>query len=117
MRTLCASTLTFECVVIGLAGLVAMRMTDLSNGVIWAVSGTGMLLCLALCGMLTRPGAVPLGWALQAALVAAGFVIPAMFLLGAAFAGLWWASVHYGRLIDRLKAARAVPAEPSPGTL
>ncbi|UCM88069.1 DUF4233 domain-containing protein [Streptomyces marincola] len=107
MRTLCAGTLVGEFIVIGLAALVASRLSEVPAGTLWAVSGTAMVLCLVLCGMLGRPGAVRLGWALQAALIASGFVLPAMFLLGAAFAGLWWASVHYGRIVDRLKAARA----------
>ncbi|MFR9674789.1 DUF4233 domain-containing protein [Streptomyces sp. TR06-5] len=107
MRTLCASTLIGEFFVIGFAGLVAMRLSDVSATTIWAVSATGMLLSLLLCGMLGRPWAVPGGWALQVGLVAGGFVVPSLFFLGACFAGLWWASVHYGRRIDAAKAARA----------
>ena len=107
MRTLCASTLIGEFFVIGFAGLVAMQLSDVSPAMIWTVSGTGMLLSVLLCGMLGRPGGVQLGWALQIALIASGFVVSAMFFLGACFAGLWWASVHYGRKIDEAKAARA----------
>ncbi|MFI2258747.1 DUF4233 domain-containing protein [Streptomyces tubercidicus] len=104
MRTLCASTLIGEFFVIGFAGLVAMQMSELSTVTIWTVSGIAMLLSLLLCGMLTRPGGVQLGWALQAALIASGFVVPTMFFLGAVFAALWWASVHFGRKIDAAKA-------------
>src|ERR1700754_1658405 len=111
MRMLCASTLIGEFFVIGFASLVAMQMSDLSAGTIWTVGGVAMLLCLLLCGMLGRPGGVQLGWALQAALVASGFVVTSMFFLGACFAGLWWASVHFGRLVDEAKATRAA-AEP-----
>ncbi|OEV02752.1 DUF4233 domain-containing protein [Streptomyces oceani] len=111
MRTLCASTLLGEFFVIGFAGLVAMQTTELSTATVWGVSGTAMLLCLLLCGALSRPGGVHLGWALQVGLIATGFVVPTMFFLGACFAGLWWASVHFGRLVDQAKAARAA-AEP-----
>ncbi|MFC0597527.1 DUF4233 domain-containing protein [Streptomyces palmae] len=104
MRTLCASTLIGEFMVIGFAGLVAMNTSDLSTGTVWTVSGIAMLLCLLLCGVLTRPGAVQVGWALQGALVLSGFVVPTMFFLGAVFGGLWWASVHFGRKIDEAKA-------------
>ncbi|EST35650.1 membrane protein [Streptomycetaceae bacterium MP113-05] len=107
MRTLCASTLIGEFFVIGFAGLVAMQLSDVSTGAIWAVSGTAMLATVLLCGMLGRPAGVQLGWALQVALVAGGFVVPPMFFLGACFAGLWWASVHFGRKIDEAKQARA----------
>ncbi|MDT0453996.1 DUF4233 domain-containing protein [Streptomyces hesseae] len=104
MRTLCASTLIGEFFVIGFAGLVAMQTSDLSTGTVWAVSGTAMVLSVLLCGMITRPGGVQLGWALQLGLIASGLVVPMMFILGVVFAGLWWASVHYGRKVDEAKA-------------
>lgn len=116
---------------IGFAGLVAMKSDDLSSATVWTVCGIGMLLSVLLCGVLTRPGGVQLGWALQIALVASGFVVPMMFILGLVFGGLWWASVHYGRKIDEVKARwaaqeaaqapamrltrRAVGARPLPG--
>ncbi|GAA2983976.1 DUF4233 domain-containing protein [Streptomyces fulvorobeus] len=104
MRMLCASTLIGEFFVIGFAGLVAMKSDGLSTAAVWTVCGVGMLLSLVLCGLITRPGGIQLGWALQAALVLSGFVVPMMFVLGLAFGGLWWASVHYGRKIDEAKA-------------
>ncbi len=71
---------------------------------------------LLLCGVLTRPGGVHLGWVLQVALVASGFVVPTMFFLGACFAGLWWASVHFGRKVDEAKARFAAAAAATDGT-
>ncbi|MCX2969914.1 DUF4233 domain-containing protein [Streptomyces sp. TRM70308] len=105
MRTLCASTLIGEFFVIGLAALVALRLTDHSATAVWVVSGAAMALCLVVCGLLGRPGGVQLGWALQLGLVAAGFVVPTMFFLGAVFALLWWTSLHYGRKVDAARAA------------
>jgi hypothetical protein len=107
MRTLCAATLISEFLVIGLGGLVATRLSLVPTGTVWAVSGTAMVLCLVLCGMIGRPGGPQLGWVLQAALVASGFVVPIMFFLGACFAALWWASLHYGRKVDAMAAARS----------
>ncbi|MFF4949832.1 DUF4233 domain-containing protein [Streptomyces chattanoogensis] len=107
MRTLCASTLIGEFFVIGFAGLVAMQLGDLPALTVWTVSGIAMLVSLLLCGLLGRPGGVQLGWALQVALIASGFVVPTMFFLGAVFAALWWASVHFGRKIDVARAAAA----------
>ncbi|MDX3258095.1 DUF4233 domain-containing protein [Streptomyces sp. NPDC093228] len=116
MRTLCSSTLIGEFFVIGFAGLVAMKDPDLSTGTVWTVCGIAMAVSVLLCGVITRPGGVQLGWALQIALIAAGFVVPSMFFLGAVFAALWWASVHYGRKIDEAKArfAAAEGKESSP---
>ncbi|MFI6350741.1 DUF4233 domain-containing protein [Streptomyces sp. NPDC050560] len=113
MRTLCASTLIGEFFVIGFAGLVAMKDPDLTGATVWTVSGVAMLLCVLLCAVLGRPGGLALGWVLQVALVGSGFVVPAMFFLGVAFGGLWWASIHYGRVIDAAKRRnRLAGAEP-----
>ncbi|MFF9790238.1 DUF4233 domain-containing protein [Streptomyces bacillaris] len=111
MRTLCASTLLGEFFVIGFAGLVAMKLDDVSMAAVWTVCGAGMVLSLLLCGMITRPGGVQLGWALQVALVLSGFVVPMMFILGLVFGGLWWASVHYGSRMDEDKARWAAERE------
>jgi hypothetical protein len=111
MRTLCSSTLIGEVFVVLFAACVAGRMTDVSTVALWTVSGIAMLLCVLLCGMITRPGAVAVGWALQLGLIAAGLLLPSMYALGLIFAGLWWCSVHYGRKIDVIKAERAAAAE------
>ncbi|MFD8521143.1 DUF4233 domain-containing protein [Streptomyces capillispiralis] len=104
MRTLCASTLIGEFFIIGFAGLVAMKDPDLSTGTVWTVCGVAMFLSVVLCGVITRPGGVALGWAFQIALVASGVFVPMMFFMGAVFAVLWWASVHFGRKVDEAKA-------------
>ncbi|GAA2085617.1 DUF4233 domain-containing protein [Kitasatospora saccharophila] len=113
MRTLCSSTLIGEALLIMFAGLVAMKLTDVGTGTIWAVSAAAIVLCVLLCGAITRPGAVQVGWALQVAVLASGLVLPTMYVFGVVFGGLWWCSVHYGRRIDELKAQRAAAAEPA----
>jgi hypothetical protein len=114
MRTLCSSTLIGEFFVIGFAGLVAMKHPDLSQATVWTVCGIGMALCLVLCAVLSRPGALAVGWALQAGLIVSGVVIATMYFLGVVFAVLWWASVHYGRKVDVIRARNAAPAEQPP---
>ncbi|MER6028453.1 DUF4233 domain-containing protein [Streptomyces sp. NPDC001851] len=116
MRTLCASTLIGEFFVIGFAGLVAMKDPSLSMSTVWLVSGIAMLLSVLLCGMVTRPGGVALGWALQIALIASGVFVPTMYFMGAVFAALWWASVHFGRKVDEAKARFAAQAESGSST-
>ncbi|MFE0731513.1 DUF4233 domain-containing protein [Streptomyces antibioticus] len=111
MRTLCSSTLIGEFFIVGFAGLVAMKDPDLTMSTVWTVCGIAMFACVVLCGLVTRPGGVALGWALQIALVAAGFFVPMMFIVGLLFAGLWWASVHYGRKVDEAKARFAARAD------
>ncbi|MFE9773142.1 DUF4233 domain-containing protein [Streptomyces sp. NPDC005931] len=111
MRTLCSSTLIGEFFIIGFAGLVAMKDPDMSTGTVWTVCGIAMFVSVALCGMITRPGGVALGWALQIALIASGVFVPVMFFMGALFAVLWWASVHFGRKVDEAKARFAAQAD------
>ncbi|MER5930598.1 DUF4233 domain-containing protein [Streptomyces sp. NPDC002054] len=116
MRTLCASTLIGEFFVVGFAGLVAMKNPDLTQVQVWTVCGVVMLLSVLLCGMLSRRGAVQVGWALQIGLILSGFVVPSMFFLGALFAVLWWCSLHYGQRVDAIKArwaAQAAAAQPT----
>lgn len=107
MRTLCSSTLIGEALLIMFAGLVAMRLSDVPSATLWTVCAIAMVLCLLLCGFVTRPFGVALGWVLQLGLIASGAVVPIMYALGAVFAVLWWCSVHYGRRIDRIRAERA----------
>ncbi|MFJ4768398.1 DUF4233 domain-containing protein [Streptomyces uncialis] len=111
MRVLCSSTLLGEFFVIGFAGLVAMKDPDLSLGAVWGVCGALMALSLLLCGFVTRPFGVQLGWVLQGLLVLSGFVVPMMFVLGLCFGALWWASLHYGRKVDEVKARWAAAQE------
>jgi hypothetical protein len=110
MRTLCSSTLIGEFFVIGFAGLVAMKNPDLSMGTVWTVCGIAMALCVLLCGMVTRPGGLVIGWALQIGLIVSGLVVGTMFFLGLVFAALWWTSIHFGRKVDEAKARHAAQA-------
>lgn len=112
MRTLCASTLIGEALVIGLAGLVAMKLPGYSAAEVWEVCGTAMVVSLLLCAVVTRPGGIAVGWVLQAGLIASGAVVPMMFFLGAAFAALWWAAVHFGRKIEEFRKLHEAQAAP-----
>ena len=105
VRRMAASVLCFEVLVILFFALVAMKLNDLSAGTVWAVSGPGMALAALLCGMLRKQWAYSLGWALQAALIVAGFVVTDMFFIGGCFALLWYWALKAGRQIDAEKAA------------
>jgi hypothetical protein len=111
MRALCSTHLIGQALVICLAALVAMQLTDISTGTLWAVAGPSALVCVWLCAKLKQPWAVPAGWALQAGLFLTGFVVPMMFLVGVVFAGIWYGCVKVGRIIDTAKAAHARAAE------
>lgn len=109
MRVLCSSVLAFEAIVVLLAIPVALNVGDFADRtalVVWGGFGLAVLLLLAI-GTLRRPWGLAVGWVLQALVVASGIVVPAMFVMGAVFAALWWAAIHYGRKGDAMKAARA----------
>ena len=63
--------------------------------------------CVVAAGMLRHRWAYGLGWLVQAASVALGFVVP-MFVLGAIFGALWAGAYFLGAEIDREKAERSV---------
>ncbi|MEX3507935.1 hypothetical protein CKW39_11290 [Kocuria sp. WRN011] len=70
----------------------------------WLLVGGGVLLTLVFllaCGMVRRPGGYVLGWVLQLVLIATGFLLPAMFVIGALCALAWWYAVAKGTTIDR----------------
>ncbi len=112
MRTLCSAVLTFEAVVVLLAIVPAVTLTDAHHAaLVWGglAIAAGCVLSAAL--LRTRAGYV-LGSAIQVAVVAAGFVLPAMFFLGALFAALWVAAILVAR-----KAARVLPPDDLDGTV
>ena len=73
------------------------------------ILGSGVALSLLLvltCAVLTRPWGIAVGWVLQLAIIAAGFLEPTMFLVGVAFALTWLYGVRTGRRLDRENAER-----------
>ncbi len=114
LRQLCGTVLIMEAVVIGLAIPVAIVMEHLRHGVAGGVGG-GLAVCaLVLGGLVGRPG---MGWALwagtilQALVIAAGVVVPAMYVLGVIFAALWVTGIWLARRLQT--PPPAVPDRPS----
>ena len=105
MRTLCSAVLVLEAIVLGLAIPVALTLSDLDNAVAgWGGAGL-VVLCVLATGLLGRPIGLVLGWLVQVLAVLAGFFVPAMFLVGLMFVGLWAAAIHLGRKGDAARAA------------
>jgi len=64
----------------------------------------GVLLAAALigaCAFLSKPAGPWIGWVLQLAIIATGFLEPMMFFVGALFAGTWWYALRAGARLDR----------------
>jgi hypothetical protein len=104
-RGMCAAVLALEAITLGLTTPVMISVSDVSTGAAVGI-GVGLLVaCLLVAGMLRRPWAYALGWAIQVAAVALGFVVGIMFVLGGIFALLWGMADVLGRRIDRERAA------------
>ena len=104
-RGMCAAVLCLEAITLGLTTPVLISVAGVATGTALAV-GLGLALaCLLLAGMLRAEWAYLLGYAVQAAAIALGALIGAMFLLGAVFAALWATADLLGRRIERDRAA------------
>lgn len=107
MRTLTASVLFFESMVVLLAIPVALTVYDLPAAIGLPVGLLLVVLCLYVGGsMRKKDWALTAGWVIQALVIATGFVVPTMFLLGIIFALLYLYAIRVGRRGDAIKAAR-----------
>jgi hypothetical protein len=105
-RAMCSGMLGLETVVLFLTVPVMLSLTDVDT-VAALVIGVGLTLaCLVAAGMMGRPAGAALGWAIQGCAIALGFVIPAMFALGAVFLALYGGSYFMGARIDRERVER-----------
>ena len=107
MRGIAASVLVFEGLVVLFATLVALDLSDIEDGTLWAVGGGVAVLCVLTAGLLGRRWGYVVGSVVQLVVIAAGFVVPAMFFMGAVFAGLWFLALHLGRKVERFQRQAA----------
>lgn len=106
MRGICSATLFLEAIVIALATPVMIAIEDVEKSVALFV-GLGLAVVAVLtAGLLRRPWAYLLGHTLQVAAIAMGFLVPAMFFVGAMFAALWVTAYLLGRRIEADKVLR-----------
>ena len=109
IRQLCGTVLGMEAVVIGLAILPAIVLEHANRGLAAGVGGALAVCALLIAGMVGRPGK---GWALlagtilQLLVIAAGVIVPAMYVLGVIFAVLWVTGIWLAR---RIQASTPAP--------
>ncbi|MBE8526650.1 DUF4233 domain-containing protein [Rothia kristinae] len=112
VRMMFASTvLVLEALVVFFATLAffGLSVFHAGAGLKTAVMIGGLIFAaafVALCALLRRPWGYAAGWVLQVLLVATGFLVPAMFFIGACFLACWWYSMVVGARLDREKAER-----------
>ena len=112
MRVLGSSVLAMEVIIVLLAWALAQGLYPDSNQalVLGLVLALEALLILAIA-MLHKPWGVTLGWILQVAVLALGFLVPTMFIIGGIFVVLWFFAVRNGQRVDALRAERAAETE------
>ena len=110
-RRLCAAILSLEAIALGLSTPVLISVAGVSTATaLWI--GLGLTVaCILVAGLLRFGWAYGLGWAIQVAAIALGFVIHAMFVLGAIFMALWATAYFLGSRIERERAEWAVTGE------
>ena len=109
-RAMCAGMLMLQAVVLFLTTPVLLVVTDIATGPALAI-GLGMTVaCVLAAGMTGRRGGAVLGWGVQVASILLGFLVTAMFALGAVFLALYAGSWFLGAKIDRERIARGQPS-------
>ncbi len=100
MRRLCAMVLACEALIIALAIPVAISISHADGAVAGAVGGGAAVIALLLSGLLRYRWAYVAGSILQVLVIAAGFVVTAMFILGVIFGALWITAIFLGRSVE-----------------
>lgn len=100
MRRLGGSVLGMEAIVAGLTVPVAIGVGGVRPALAVTV-GIGLLvLCVVAIGLLKKPVGYVLGSLAQVLAIATGFLVPAMFFLGAIFAALWITAIFVARRVE-----------------
>ncbi|MBF4551925.1 DUF4233 domain-containing protein [Pseudoclavibacter sp. RFBG4] len=96
--------LGFELFVVFLGTLLVFGMRVLEPVPAFALGLTFAVLIVVTIGLLRYEWGIWLGWAVQILLVAAGFLHPGMFVVGALFLASWTYFMWKGGQIDRQRA-------------
>lgn len=115
-RGMAAAVLGLEAIALGLTTPVLVSVANVDTSVSLAIGLGLMVLCFVGAAMLRRAFGFALGWVIQVAAVALGFVIPIMFVLGGIFALLWAMADFLGRKIERERAEAYAAAGMEPPT-
>lgn len=103
----CTTVLALEAFVVFFATLVGIGLDLADPALVWTVGGTGALVCLVLAGLARHRTGVILGSVVQVLLIAAGLIIPMMYVVGVIFAIIWVVALRLGGRIDMERAERA----------
>jgi Protein of unknown function (DUF4233) len=109
MRFLCAAVLAMEAIAVALGIAPAITLADVDPA---AAVGGGLAIaaaCLVVAACLRWSWAYAAGSVLQGVIIATGLVLPAMAIVGAAFASLWGLAIYLGGRVERIRRERGIP--------
>ncbi|GCE78259.1 DUF4233 domain-containing protein [Cellulomonas biazotea] len=98
------TVLVLEAGVVFFATLVAYGLRVADPALVWGVGGGLVVLLVILAGLVGRPGGYVAGSVAQGLVLACGFVVPMMFVVGAVFVAMWVYCLRVGGRIDRERA-------------
>lgn len=104
-RGMCAAIVSMEGLAVALAAPVMISIGGVSAGLALPLGLGFFVACILVAGLLRRPWAYWLGWALQVVAIGMGFLISIMFVVGVIFAFLWGMADILGRKIESERAA------------
>jgi len=110
-RSLGSIVLGFESIVVLLGALVLFGLRRLDPVVALVGGGALFVVVLVTIGLLRFRWAFAIGWLVQAVVLAAGFLEPTFFVVGAIFAGMWAYCMVTGARLDRLNREHAARDE------
>ena len=117
MRRLCGTVLGMEAVLVALCIVPTMVLQHVRGPVAGGVGGGIAIAAIVLAGFVgKRRWALIAGSILQLVVIAAGVVLPAMYVLGVIFTALWFGGIKLARKWEAAEAAQANEPAPAPPT-
>jgi hypothetical protein len=100
MRRMLATILACEAIILALAIPVAISVADEEPARAGIVGGVLVVLALLLAGLVGRPWGVVVATGFQVVVLALGFFVPTMFILGFIFGSLWACAIWLGWKVE-----------------
>jgi hypothetical protein len=115
MKRLCGTVLGMEAVLVALCIVPTMVLQHVSGAIAGGIGGGIAIAAIVLAGLVgKRTWALIAGSILQLLVIAAGVLLPAMYVLGVIFTALWFGGIKLARKWEATEAARAKEAAQVP---
>jgi hypothetical protein len=106
-----AIVLGFEAIVVGLGALTVFGLKALEPVPAFVGGGLVIVVLVAAALFARYTAGIVLGWIAQAAVMASGFLVGAMFAVGLVFVGMWIFALVRGARIDQSRNQERINAE------